>query len=187
MLDRSWSMAGVVDGSLQGRRAGGGRRDDRRAVARRPHVQRSVRRGTSRCATSARTATTSGRRSRSIEPGGHTLIFPGASSRRTSRCEPPRRARSTSSCSRTAGPTRTTTRGSSRRWSTRASPCRPSPSGRPPIRSCCATSRSGARDAPTGRRRQGAAADLRQGSARTRRRRRSTRSRSSRSSRRPRS
>ena len=54
----------LVDGSLQGGGAGGGRRDDRRAVGRHPHVQRSSSTGTSRCATSARTATTSGRRLR---------------------------------------------------------------------------------------------------------------------------
>ena len=132
VLDRSWSMAGSVDGSLQGGGAGGGRRHDRRAVARRPHLQRSVRLG--RAAPQRRQEPRRHPPEDRVDRAGRPHAdLPRASSRRTSRCAPQRRARSTSSCSRTAARIRTTTRRSSRRWWARGSPCRPSPSARPPI------------------------------------------------------
>ena len=80
--------------------------------------------------------------------GGHTLILPGGRTgvpRAASR-EGARQARRR--CCRTAGRIRTTTRGSSRRWSDAhitVSSVAVGPVGR--SRNCCATSRSGARDA----------------------------------------
>ena len=76
VLDRSWSMAGQSMELCKAAAQAAVDVHDRRAVGRRRHVQRRVRLGRARCATSARTATASARRSRAIEPGGHTLIYP---------------------------------------------------------------------------------------------------------------
>ena len=141
------------------------RRHDRRAVGRHPHLQRQVRLGRHRCATSARTATRSAQKIAAIEPGGRTLIFPALEQAYLALQNRQGARQARRPALRRPLVSRTTTRRWSRRWPTRGSRCRRSPSARRPTRSCCTTSRNGARDAPTCvADAKEAAADLRQGS-----------------------